>query len=276
MDKESSNFTIAIKSELSTLNKKIDADIISRKKVQKLLTNLNKAIEDDNYELVNQLLNKGYSQIINVYNETKPTLEKLQIDVNRRLDEQAKLLGMQLEKYCIEHDLPLKSTGKKYVVNYFLEIEINQQKGRVQIGNLSISSFKWERIIVGVESELNRLWHRGVVPKTFRDRLFEAYKKLNKQNLGGTDWVPLDKIYQICREQIKAENPDWKKGGRLIPYYKDEFSVDLSLLWQAQASNLIDQPLFEFSAIRDPRRSYKVLQPDQNIGFYGFLRPKGG
>ena len=77
-------------------------------------------------------------------------------------------------------------------------------------------------------------------------------------------------------EQIKAENPDWKKGGRLIPYYKDEFSVDLSLLWQAQASNLIDQPLFEFSAIRDPRRSYKVLQPDQNIGFYGFLRPKGG
>jgi hypothetical protein len=89
-----------------------------------------------------------------------------------------------------------------------------------------------------------------------------------------TGWAPLEGIYQILKQQAESENPDWRKGGRLIAYYKDEFSADLSLLWEAQALKRLNSPHIELSSIRDPRRAYKVIQPDRNIGFYGFLRPK--
>jgi hypothetical protein len=84
----------------------------------------------------------------------------------------------------------------------------------------------------------------------------------------------LEGVYQILKQQAESEDPDWKKGGRLVAYYKDEFGADLSRLWEAQARRQVDSPHIELSAIRDPRRAYKVVQPDHNVGLYGFLRPK--
>jgi hypothetical protein len=83
----------------------------------------------------------------------------------------------------------------------------------------------------------------------------------------------LEDIYQILRQDAERSDPQWCKNGRLVAYYKDEFSADLSKLWEAQATKTIGSPHIEMSAIRDPRRAYKVLQPDHNTGTYGFLRP---
>jgi hypothetical protein len=213
---------------------------------------------------------------VNAYPQTRPTLQKLQIDVNRRLDEQFRQTCSLLEEYCRSEDIQIKSSGTKYVVDYYLEVEFDRQKGRTRIGNLSLATLKWDKVREGIDLERARLWKRKFDIVRFRDKLVKAYKQLGVTSPGATDWISLEEIYQVLKRETENENPNWNKGGRLVAYYKDEFSADLSLLWKAQASRLIDTPHIELSAIRDPRRAYKVLQPDNNLGFFGFLRPRGG
>ncbi len=148
-------------------------------------------------------------------------------------------------------------------------------KGRTKIGILSITTLKWSRVLEALESERARLWKRGFKATLFRDQLVQAYQELEGAVPRPTGWTSLEGVYQILKREKEKKDPDWKKGGRLVAYYKDEFSVDLSLLWRAQASKEVGLPHIELSAIRDPRRAYKVLQPDSNIGFFGFLRPRG-
>ena len=276
MQNEPSHLTSSILVELEELNSNITADVSERVKAQKIMSSLLKALVDENYDLVGQLLGKGNLLITTVFPQTKPTLQKLHIDVNRRLDEQLRQTGSQLEEYCRTNNIPLKSSGTKYVVDYFIDVEIDRQKGRTRIGNLSLSTLKWAKIKEGLDLERSRLWKRVFNPGTFRDKLLKAYKQLGVTSPSATDWTSLEEIYQKLKRETEKENPEWKKGGRLSAYYKDEFSADLSLLWKAQASKLFDFPYIELSAIRDPRRAYKVLQPDNNIGFFGFLRPRGG
>jgi len=276
MQIEQSPLTSSILVEIEELNSNITADVSERVKAQKLMSNLLKVLVDENYELIGQLLSKGNLLITTVYPQAKPTLQKLQIDVNRRLDEQLRQTGSQLEEYCRSENIPLKSSGTKYVVDYFTDVEIDRQKGRTRIGNLSLNTLKWAKIKEGLDLERSRLWKREFNPLTFRDKLLKAYKQLGVTSPGATDWTSLEEIYQILKRESEEENPEWNKGGRLSAYYKDEFSVDLSLLWRAQATRLLDFPHIELSAIRDSRRAYKVLQPDNNIGFFGFLRPRGG
>lgn len=276
MQNEPSHLTSSILTELEELNTNITSDVSERAKAQKLLNNLLKALLDENYDLVGQLLVKGNLLITSVYPQTKLTLQKVQIDVNRRLDEQLRQTGSQLEEYCRSENIPLKSSGTKYVVDYFIDVEIDRQKGRTRIGNLSLSTLKWTKIKECLDLERSRLWKRDFNPVAFRDKLLQAYKQLGITSPGAIDWISLEEIYQILKRETEIEKPEWKKGGRLSAYYKDEFSADLSLLWKAQASRLFDFPYIELSAIRDPRRAYKVVQPDNNIGFFGFLRPRGG
>lgn len=276
MQNEPSHLTSSILTELEELIENITSDVSERIKAQKLMKNLLKALQDENYDMVGQLLFKGNLPISLIYPQTNLTLQKLQIDVNRRIDEQIRQTGSQLEEYCRSENVQLKSSGAKFVVDYFIDVEIDRQKGRTRIGNLSLSTMKWIKIKEGLDLERSRLWKRDFNPVAFRDKLLLAYKQLGVDNPRATDWTSLEEIYQILKRENEKENPEWKKGGRLSAYYKDEFSADLSLLWKAQASKQFDFPHIELSAIRDPRRAYKVLQPDNNIGFFGFLRPRGG
>jgi len=276
MQNETSYLTSSILSDLEGLHANVTTDVSERAKAQKLLTSIVKALRTSDFDLVAQNLSKGFIIISEVYPQSKPILQKLQIDVSRRVDEQLRQTSEKIEEYCQSKDIPFKKSGTKFVVDNFIEIELDRHKGRTRIGNLSLSTFKWDKVSEGLDSERARLWKRGFDAARFRDKLIKAYKQLAEKSTAVTDWITLDDIYQSLKRQIELENPDWKKGGRLIPYYKDEFSADLSMLWREQASKTIETPYIELSAIRDPRKSYKVLQPDNNLGFFGFLRPRGG
>jgi hypothetical protein len=275
MENEQSHLTLAIAAELKNLAQTISTDVSERVKAKKLLENIIKAMGDNNNDLVDQLLNKGISQLVNTYPQTKPTLQKLQVDVNRRQEEQLRQTCNKLEEYCHNAGIPIKGSGTKYVVDTFIDVELDRKKGRTKIGILSLNTLKWPQVIEALESERARLWKRDHNATLFRDRLVRAYQELEGSSAGPSSWTSLEGVYQVLKREKEKEDLGWKKGGRLVAYYKDEFSVDLSLLWKAQASRELGKPHIELSAIRDPRRAYKVLQPDNNIGFFGFLRPGG-
>ena len=75
MHNEPSHLTSSILIEIEELNTNITSDVSERVKAQKLLNNLLKALLDENYDLVGQLLVKGNLLITSVYPQTKQTLQ---------------------------------------------------------------------------------------------------------------------------------------------------------------------------------------------------------
>jgi hypothetical protein len=103
--------------------------------------------------------------------------------------------------------------------------------------------------------------------------LVQIYQELERLKPSASGWAALDEVYQILKKQHQEHDAAWKRGGRLVAYYKDEFGADLSRLLQAQASQIVGPPHIELSAIRDPRRAYRVVRPDRNVDEFGFLKP---
>ncbi|MCL4299792.1 MAG: hypothetical protein KJ077_28920 [Anaerolineae bacterium] len=274
MDREQSHLTQAIVTELEDLQKIVSDELAQRSKAKKTLADLVKALAENDTDTAIRLQDQRIRQVADLYPQIKPTLEKLAIDLNRRQDEQLRQTYLQLEEYCQTQGLSIKGRQPKYVVDHFIEVELDQKKGRSKVGIQSLSTLKWASVREALIAERTRLWQRPFQVRQFRDRLVKAYREVEQAGPSPTGWVPLEEIYQILKRQIEQEHPDWRQGGRLVPYYKDEFQVDLSKLWQAQVAQKLDSPHIELSSIRDPRRAYQLLQPDQNIGSYGFLRPQ--
>jgi len=274
MQNEPSHLTQAVLAELENLSQVITDDVSQRSKAKRAVADLLKALRQGDAEAAARLLGSRVQQVSEIYPQAIATLEKLRIDLNSRQEEQLRQTCTQLEEYCRAEAISLKGRPPKYMVDHLLEVELDRKKNRAKVGIQSLSTLKWPNILEALEAERVRLWQRSFDPSSFRDRLVQAYEELEHLNPSPTGWASLEGVYQILKQQVESERPDWRKGGRLVAYYKDEFSADLSMLWQAQASKKIDSPHIELSAIRDPRRAYKVVQPDRNIGLYGFLRPR--
>ena len=179
-----------------------------------------------------------------------------------------------MEKYCAEHGLILKGKLPKLSINSLLDVELNEVKRTAKIGSSFSRNLDWEKLEVVLDGELKRIWERDVAPSVFRDELLSIHARILRLKPNPVGWVRLEDVYQELKRIEEGKNLDWKKGGRLVSYYKDEFSADLSMLWRAQAINKIDSPHIEFSGIRDPRRSYKVVISAGRIEQYGHIRPR--
>ena len=274
MPNEQSHLTQTILAELERLSQDISDDIAQRSKARRVVTDLRKALEASNADTAARILQNRTGQLIEIYPRARTTLEKLRLDLNRRQEEQLRETCNKLEEYCRAERISLKGKSPKYTVDHLLDVEFDRKKIRSKVGNQSLSTFDWATVRDALEAERTRLWQRPFDAVSFRDQLVQAYKELERHSPSATGWAALEEIYQIIKQQAENADPDWRKGGRLVAYYKDEFSADLSRLWEAQARKQVDSPHIEFSAIRDPRRAYKVIQPDRNVGLYGFLRPR--
>lgn len=274
MQNERSFLTQAILTELEDLSKAIADDISQRSKAKRAVTDLLKALEENNADTAARILQNRTQQLTDVYPRAKTTLEKLRLDLNRRQEEQLRDTCTKLEEYCRAERISLKGRPPKYTADHLLAVEFDRKKIRSKVGIQSLSTLEWSSVHETLEAERTRLWQRPFDAAGFRDRLVRTYEELERLNPSPTGWASLEGVYQILKQQVESEDPDWRKGGRLVAYYKDEFSADLSMLWEAQARKQVDSPHIELSAIRDPRRAYKVIQPDRNVGLYGFLRPR--
>lgn len=274
MQNEQSHLTRTILGELASLSQDISEDIAQRSKAKRVVTDLLKALKESKADTPARILQKRTQQLIDIYPRAKTTLEKLGIDLNRRQEEQLRDTYIKLEEFCRAEGIPLRGRPPTYTADYLLDIEFDRRRIRSKVGIQSLSTLQWSSVRDALKEQRIRLWQRPFDAAGFRDRLVQAFEELERHSPSPTGWVALEGIYQILKQQARSEDPDWRKGGRLIAYYKDEFSADLSRLWEAQALKQLDSPHIELSAIRDPRRAYKVIQPDRNVGLYGFLRPR--
>jgi len=274
MQNAPSHLTQTILAELENLSKDMSDDISQRSKAKRVVTDLLKALEENNADTAARILHNRTQQLTDVYPRAKTTLEKLRLDLNRHQEVQLRDTCTKLEKYCRAERISLKGRPPKYTADYLLAVEFDRKKIRSKVGIQSLSTLEWPSVREALEAERVRLWQRPFDAASFRDQLVRAYEELERLNSSPTGWASLEGVYQILKQQVESEDSDWRKGGRLVAYYKDEFSADLSMLWEAQARKQVDSPHIKLSAIRDPRRAYKVIQPDRNVGLYGFLRPR--
>jgi len=275
LDNNESSLGKLIASELDNLLKQVEADIKQRNSIKKYLSQMLKAFEKSDTETLNRLLLKRVKdQLLTSYPIANETLEKLLIDVKRHSEQVFSSLFNRFQEYCESEEISLRGTMPKLFIDHLLEVNMDEKKQTAKIGIVFLKTLDWERIRVTLGRERHRIWDREFNPLSFRDNLLNVHSELLKIKPNPVGWTRLEDIYQSLKRQIQQENPDWKKGGRLVAYYKDEFNADLSKLWKAQINQKIEPPHIELSGIRDPRLSYKVVLPDGKIESYGHMRPK--
>jgi len=275
LDSNESSLAKLILSELSRLFQEVGKDIKQRNSIKKYLSEMKKAYERSDSETLIKLVSKQTKeQLMSLYPPARETMEKLSIDVKRRSERVFSSLYRRFQEYCSNNKIHLQGKLPKLFVDRLLEVQMDENKQTAKIGTIFLKTLDWEKIHVAIDRERHRIWDREFDPTSFRDHLLDIHLEIIKVKPNPVGWVRLEDVYQSLKRDIQEKNPNWKKEGRLVAYYKDEFSADLSKLWQAQISQKIGSPHIELSGIRDPRLSYKVVLPDGQIGSYGHMRPK--
>ncbi len=275
LDNNESSLTKSIGSELGYLLKQVEADVKQRNSIKKYLSQVRKAFEQSDAETLNRLLLKQVKdQLLTSYPIARETLEKLLIDVRRHSEQVFSSLFNRFQEYCKNEKISLRGRMPKLIIDALLEVKLDEKKQTTKTGTIFLKTLDWEKIRVAIDRERHRIWNREFGPASFRDHLLNAHLEIIKIKPNPVGWVRLEGVYQSLKRHIQQKNPNWKKSGRLIAYYKDEFSADLSKLWKAQISQKISSPHIELSGIRDSRLSYRVVLPDGKIESYGHMRPK--
>lgn len=275
LDNNESSLTKLILSELSRLLQEVEKDIKQRSSIKKYLSEMKKAYEWSDSETLIKLVSKQTKeQLMSLYPTARETMEKLSVDIRRHSEQAFSSLFSRVQKYCENSKIDLQGKWPKLFINRLLEVEMDENKQTAKIGTIFLKTLDWGKIRVAIERERHRIWDREFDPTNFRDQLLNIHLEIIKVKPNPVGWVRLGDVYQSLKRDIQQKNPNWKKGGRLVPYYKDEFSADLSKLWKAMINQKIGFPHIELSGIRDPRLSYKIVLPDGQIGSYGHMRPK--
>ncbi len=270
-----SQLTRSIIAELEDVSEAIAKDMALRARAKRTVQDLLKALRADNTGAMGRIVARRFEQVLEIYPRLGSTLEKLRLDLGRRQEELVAETCASLEEYCRVESISCKGKAPRFTVDHLLSVELDRVKARTKVGAKSVNSLDWNSVREALEAERARLWQRTFVATTFRDQLFRAYRLAQDEAPSPSGWVPLETIYQILKKETKPTGSDGPlKQRRLIVYYKDEFSADLSRLWEAQSNQEMGPTHFELSAIRDPRRAFSVIQPDGNVGLFGFIRPK--
>lgn len=275
MDKNESSLARLIMSELSRLSQEVERDTKQRNSIKKYLSEMKKAYERSDTETLNRLLlRQTKDQLLSIYPTARETLEKLLIDVKRHSEQVFSSLFNHFQEHCKSEKISLRGKMPKIFINHLLEVYMDEKKQTAKIGIVFLKTLDWEKIRITLDRERQRIWDREFNPVSFRDHLLNVHLEIIKVKPNPVGWVRLEDVYQSLKRDIQQKNPNWKKGGRLVAYYKDEFSADISRLWKVQVAQQIGFPHIELSGIRDPRLSYKVVLPDGKIESYGHMRPK--
>jgi hypothetical protein len=260
---------------LDNLLKKIGDDIAQRNKIRASVQRIREAWFKENFDSAGRVISsKNIQSLSRFYPEGEITVEKIKMCLEQEIDEKIDRIEMQLKKYCDDRQIKLHGKSPKFIIDYLINLELNRKKNTAKIENIYLQSLDWGKIQESIEEERKRVWERPFDYSKFYDDVILFYEKIADYERNPTGWVRLADIYQLLKTEIAKRNPDWKSKKRLVAYYKDEFSADLSKAWKAQNSDDRTDRQFEFSAIRDPRLAFKVILPDRSTASYGFIRPK--
>lgn len=259
---------------LQNLFDKISDDISQRRKCELFVRRMLTAYEKDDLDALDKQLSKEPDTLERLYPKAKRTIHELHLDVDRRLAERFDQLAQKLAEYSESKGIRLKGISPNFVVDGLIEVVLDKESKAAKVGASYIRTLDWERIYALLDTEWERVWGRPFDAATYRDELVSAYEAIMRMKPNPSAWTALNDVYQQLKGGREQQAPDWRQSGRVAGYYKDEFSADLSKLWQAQVEGSLPPPHIEFSSIRDPRRAYKVILSDGSTANYGFLRPQ--
>jgi hypothetical protein len=266
-----------VASDLGRLLATIDTDVKRRLRARDSIKRLLAAWERGDLEYASKfLIGPSGKTLAEVYGDAQVSLERLRLALARSADSAQEDLMRQLEDYCSTHGLHLDGRGSSYEIDSILSVVFDTKKRGVKVGNQFVQRFDWGKIEAALDQEIERLWGRPADPTAVQDRLLGAYHAVASTHPNPTKWVRLMDVYQELKKQVEKENPRWKTKGRLSAYYRDEFCVDLSRLMAAQMAGKLNGRELEFSAIRDPRLTFRVPLPDRTASALGFMRPLDG
>jgi len=260
---------------LDNLLEKVGDDIAQRNKIKDSVRRIREAWSNDNFDAAGRIISSENIQSLSkFYPEGEITVEKIKMCIEQEIDEKIGRIEIQLKKYCDDRQIKLHGKSPKFIIDHLINVEFNRKKNTAKVGNVYLQSLDWGKIKESIEEEHKRVWERPFDYSKFYNDIILFYEKIADYDRNPTGWVRLADMYQSLKTEVAKRNPNWKSKKRLIAYYKDEFSADLSKLWKAQNGSDMNDQKIEFSAIRDPRLAFKVILPDGFTGSYGFIRPK--
>jgi len=262
-----------IDTDLNRLLSILEQDVKNRSRVRDSVKRLVRAWNNGDLSYMSKYINgpQGKS-LIDTYGDASVSMDRLRLALARNEDSVREELDDHLAKYCAQEGLHLHGRHGSYHINGILEVNFDLKKRGAKVGTQYIQSLNWEKIRLALNSERERLWKREDDVANIRDRLVAAYKSVITKHPNVTGWVRLEDVYQELKKRVEKENPNWKSQQRLVAYYRDEFTVDLSILLSMQMAGKVSGTEIEFSAIRDPRLSFQVPLPDGTANSVGFMR----
>lgn len=264
-----------IDADLNRLISIVDQDVKQRSRIRDSVKRLFRAWNVGNINYVSKYINGPQGKaLIEIYGDAAVSLDRLRLALARNEDSVRKELESLLVNYCSEEGLQLHGRNGSYHINTVLEVTFDFKKRGAKVGTQYVQSLHWDKIKSALYTERERLWKRGDDATKIRDRLVVAYEDAIAKHPNVTGWDRLEDIYQELKQRVEKETPDWQNRQRLIAYYRDEFTVDLSILLSVQMAGKLAGTQIEFSAIRDPRLSFQVPLPDGSSNSVGFMRLK--
>ena len=255
-------------SSLYILLNKITKDVSRRSEIRSFVLGISQACANGNFDAVSQMVRSNSLEAVSrYYPEVRPIVEEIRMSFKDKGDLEIDELERKLKNYCEGHGIKLDGRFPKFIVDHLIHVEFSRKRNSAKVGILHLKNPEWIKVEQSIEEERKRVWGRDFGISEFYKDLMLSYDNVAKSPTG---WVRLADIYR----EIEKRNPDWRSRKRLVAYYKDEFSADLSKLWWAQTNHNRPDQQIEFTSNRDPRLSFKVIIPDGTTASYGFVRPK--
>ncbi|MFC1881809.1 hypothetical protein ACFL2S_09985 [Thermodesulfobacteriota bacterium] len=269
-----SHLSHAIFNGLTNLFEEISNDLSDRNKCKLFIKKVLAAYKDEDIDKLEKLVSKLPDKIRQIYPKSNEVINKLQLDLDRMISDRFNHIAEKLREYAKAKDIPIKGVSPNFVIDGLVEVILNKKNKSAKVGASGNRNLKWDSIRELLDNERKRIWKRPVIVRDYRDELLFVYESLMETKPNPSGWVALTDIYQNLKKNRERKDPNWRKGGRVASYYKDEFSADLSKLWQAQVRGEVPIPHIELSAIRNPKKSYIVVLHSNQTDHFGFLRPR--
>ncbi len=269
---EPSPLSESIARGFDSLENEITGDLAQITKHRQLVQRLRRSWEASNGSVASMLTDAAVNKLKHKYPQSAALIEKLSADASRQKSAGAAGLERAIRDFCGEIGRTCQGRYPRITVAHFIEVSVDESARRTKVGATSVQSLDWAKIRSSLEKEIARVWGRAFDAPAFRDKILEAYDALEARR-GPTGYVRLDDVFKEVRARRAADDPQARSGGRLSAYYRDEFSADLSKLWESQVSGGLPAPLLEFTSIRQADQGFSVVLPGGDLATYGFVKP---
>lgn len=250
---------VAVQRSLAKQSAAINADVAARDATLRLWTRLYRAMTEGRLQIAQRiLLDPRIAATPTLYPELAQKHNRVSISVRRALDRRLTVLHDEIVAYARERNLQVTNGERRIVIDQLITVELAEDR-TTRVQSNRVRSLAWEAVRPVLDSEYDRVWARARRESATFVAELEEYLTSR-----GADNVRLRDVY----EALKLSRP--AIPGRLVTYYRDEFSADLSVLLTTPSARR-----FEFSAIRDPRLAFPVVQGGGSLQQYGFVRVRG-